>query len=269
MCGSDSEKNCVHGSDSRASAAREIPIFFPEVSPGQFLILFTSAYNSYLSLLANGMMLKHATMVSKSNHIYHRGFHYEDRLCEFLFHLTLSKDLFYATLNLSYLPSVHPIPSTCNTLVLHTLIFQILYICTQGISNEFSSLILFYWRQLFVFFYVIPYIHLSMFISVTCTSSSSHFFDARHSSSCNKVGPTASCILWIRLLTLVIILVLISDGVEKLRLGLFGRYMMDSNGLGCIMLFTSCLFLLIQDKTFRYMMSFRKVKHWACNVEVM
>lgn len=161
------------------------------------------------------------------------------------------------------------VPLTCNTLVLHTLIFQILYICTQGISNEFSSLILFYWRQLFVFSYVIPYIHLIMFISVTCTSSSSHFFDARHSSSCNKVGPTASCILWIRLLTLVIILVLISDGVEKLRLGLFGCYMMDSNGLGYIMLFTSRLFLLIQDKTFRYMMSFRTVKHWACNVEVM
>lgn len=34
MCGIDSERNCVHGSDSPQSAAREISFFFGEVSAG-------------------------------------------------------------------------------------------------------------------------------------------------------------------------------------------------------------------------------------------
>ncbi|XP_059643122.1 probable nucleoside diphosphate kinase 5 isoform X2 [Cornus florida] len=34
MCGVDSEKNCVHGSDSPQSAAREIGFFFKETSSG-------------------------------------------------------------------------------------------------------------------------------------------------------------------------------------------------------------------------------------------
>ncbi|KAF8393644.1 hypothetical protein HHK36_021890 [Tetracentron sinense] len=34
LCGLDSEKNCVHGSDSPQSAAREISFFFEEISSG-------------------------------------------------------------------------------------------------------------------------------------------------------------------------------------------------------------------------------------------
>ncbi|CAL9748307.1 unnamed protein product [Musa acuminata subsp. burmannicoides] len=34
LCGSNSERNCVHGSDSPQSAAREISFFFGEISPG-------------------------------------------------------------------------------------------------------------------------------------------------------------------------------------------------------------------------------------------
>ncbi|XP_021638887.1 probable nucleoside diphosphate kinase 5 isoform X2 [Hevea brasiliensis] len=34
MCGLDSEKNCVHGSDSLESAQREISFFFGEISSG-------------------------------------------------------------------------------------------------------------------------------------------------------------------------------------------------------------------------------------------
>ncbi|KAG2722588.1 hypothetical protein I3760_02G133900 [Carya illinoinensis] len=34
MCGLDSEKNCIHGSDSTQSAQREISFFFKEVSAG-------------------------------------------------------------------------------------------------------------------------------------------------------------------------------------------------------------------------------------------
>uniref|UniRef100_A0A5B7CB04 Nucleoside diphosphate kinase n=1 Tax=Davidia involucrata TaxID=16924 RepID=A0A5B7CB04_DAVIN len=34
MCGLDSEKNCVHGSDSPQSAAKEISFFFKEMSSG-------------------------------------------------------------------------------------------------------------------------------------------------------------------------------------------------------------------------------------------
>ncbi|CAL9046991.1 probable nucleoside diphosphate kinase 5 isoform X1 [Musa acuminata AAA Group] len=37
MCGSNSERNCVHGSDSPQSAAREISFFFGEISPGVIL----------------------------------------------------------------------------------------------------------------------------------------------------------------------------------------------------------------------------------------
>jgi len=37
MCGLDSEKNCVHGSDSPESAAREISFFFGEADSGWFL----------------------------------------------------------------------------------------------------------------------------------------------------------------------------------------------------------------------------------------
>jgi hypothetical protein len=37
MCGLDSEKNCVHGSDSLESAAREISFFFGEADSGWFL----------------------------------------------------------------------------------------------------------------------------------------------------------------------------------------------------------------------------------------
>ncbi|XP_020110177.1 probable nucleoside diphosphate kinase 5 isoform X1 [Ananas comosus] len=33
MCGSDLERNCVHGSDSPQSAAREISFFFGDISP--------------------------------------------------------------------------------------------------------------------------------------------------------------------------------------------------------------------------------------------
>ncbi|KAJ6706231.1 NUCLEOSIDE DIPHOSPHATE KINASE [Salix purpurea] len=35
MCGQDLEKNCVHGSDSRLSAQREISFFFEDVSSGE------------------------------------------------------------------------------------------------------------------------------------------------------------------------------------------------------------------------------------------
>ncbi|KAJ6942667.1 hypothetical protein NC652_008463 [Populus alba x Populus x berolinensis] len=35
MCGQDSEKNCVHGSDSLLSAQREISFFFEDVSSGE------------------------------------------------------------------------------------------------------------------------------------------------------------------------------------------------------------------------------------------
>lgn len=34
MCGLNSERNCVHGSDSPESAAREISFFFNETTPG-------------------------------------------------------------------------------------------------------------------------------------------------------------------------------------------------------------------------------------------
>ncbi|KAJ0546353.1 putative nucleoside-diphosphate kinase [Helianthus annuus] len=34
MCGEDLERNCVHGSDSRESAAREISFFFPHLLSG-------------------------------------------------------------------------------------------------------------------------------------------------------------------------------------------------------------------------------------------
>jgi nucleoside-diphosphate kinase len=37
MCGLDSEKNCVHGSDSPESAAKEISFFFGEAESGWFL----------------------------------------------------------------------------------------------------------------------------------------------------------------------------------------------------------------------------------------
>lgn len=37
MCGLDSEKNCVHGSDSPESADREISFFFGEAESGWFL----------------------------------------------------------------------------------------------------------------------------------------------------------------------------------------------------------------------------------------
>lgn len=37
MCGLDSEKNCVHGSDSLESAAREISFFFGDAGSGRFL----------------------------------------------------------------------------------------------------------------------------------------------------------------------------------------------------------------------------------------
>lgn len=37
MCGIDSEKNCVHGSDSPQSAQREISFFFKEMSAGKIL----------------------------------------------------------------------------------------------------------------------------------------------------------------------------------------------------------------------------------------
>ncbi|XP_057977488.1 probable nucleoside diphosphate kinase 5 isoform X3 [Malania oleifera] len=35
MCGLDSEKNCVHGSDSPLSSTREISFFFQEMSSGE------------------------------------------------------------------------------------------------------------------------------------------------------------------------------------------------------------------------------------------
>ncbi|KAM0043185.1 putative nucleoside-diphosphate kinase [Helianthus debilis subsp. tardiflorus] len=37
MCGEDLERNCVHGSDSRESAAREISFFFPHLLSGTTL----------------------------------------------------------------------------------------------------------------------------------------------------------------------------------------------------------------------------------------
>ncbi|KAF1889598.1 hypothetical protein Lal_00024925 [Lupinus albus] len=36
MCGLDTQKNCVHGSDSTKSAEREISFFFRELSAGQY-----------------------------------------------------------------------------------------------------------------------------------------------------------------------------------------------------------------------------------------
>jgi hypothetical protein len=41
MCGLDSEKNCVHGSDSRDSAAREISFFFADAGSGSFVLPFS------------------------------------------------------------------------------------------------------------------------------------------------------------------------------------------------------------------------------------
>jgi hypothetical protein len=40
MCGLDSEKNCVHGSDSRDSAAREISFFFGDADSGLSVLPF-------------------------------------------------------------------------------------------------------------------------------------------------------------------------------------------------------------------------------------
>jgi hypothetical protein len=40
MCGLDSEKNCVHGSDSTQSAQREIAFFFKDVLAGQIPFSF-------------------------------------------------------------------------------------------------------------------------------------------------------------------------------------------------------------------------------------
>lgn len=45
MCGVDLEKNCVHGSDSRQSAQREIAFFFKEAPSGQLLFPFSSQCN--------------------------------------------------------------------------------------------------------------------------------------------------------------------------------------------------------------------------------
>lgn len=40
MCGLDSEKNCIHGSDSPQSAQREMSFFFKEMSSGELLFSF-------------------------------------------------------------------------------------------------------------------------------------------------------------------------------------------------------------------------------------
>ena len=50
MCGQDSEKNCVHGSDSLLSAQREISFFFEDVSSGYINILFLSCF-----IICNGV----------------------------------------------------------------------------------------------------------------------------------------------------------------------------------------------------------------------
>ena len=52
MCGLDSEKNCVHGSDSPESAAREISFFFGGVDSGCFLqYLFHNSEDHSIKLL--------------------------------------------------------------------------------------------------------------------------------------------------------------------------------------------------------------------------
>ncbi|KAH7565602.1 hypothetical protein JRO89_XS09G0232800 [Xanthoceras sorbifolium] len=38
MCGMDSDRNCVHGSDSAQSAQREMPFFFKEMSSGTGIV---------------------------------------------------------------------------------------------------------------------------------------------------------------------------------------------------------------------------------------
>lgn len=53
MCGLDSEKNCVHGSDSIQSAQREISFFFGDRSSGQFLYA-TLCCSDYLWQHVNG-----------------------------------------------------------------------------------------------------------------------------------------------------------------------------------------------------------------------
>lgn len=52
MCGLDSEKNCVHGSDSLQSAVREISFFFGDVKSGWFLLFcFISFEDGTLNFL--------------------------------------------------------------------------------------------------------------------------------------------------------------------------------------------------------------------------
>lgn len=66
LCGLDSEKNCVHGSDSTQSAGREISFFFKEVSTGQFPSSFFSHYGKTCSFMLK-LMLFLGIMSSSSN----------------------------------------------------------------------------------------------------------------------------------------------------------------------------------------------------------
>lgn len=46
MCGVSVQRNCVHGSDSTKSAAREISFFFKETNPGKTVDRCFNAYNA-------------------------------------------------------------------------------------------------------------------------------------------------------------------------------------------------------------------------------
>ncbi|XP_031745041.1 probable nucleoside diphosphate kinase 5 isoform X1 [Cucumis sativus] len=53
MCGLDSEKNCVHGSDSLLSAQREISFFFEEETGNIYSL---SIYNAYFYLFVHDLL---------------------------------------------------------------------------------------------------------------------------------------------------------------------------------------------------------------------
>lgn len=54
MCGVNLERNCVHGSDSIKSAAREISFFFKETNPGQTV---DRCFNSYKAVYVVSFVL--------------------------------------------------------------------------------------------------------------------------------------------------------------------------------------------------------------------
>ena len=69
MCGLDSEKNCVHGSDSTQSAEREISFFFKEASAGQFPFSFSVKQKRHICSFMLKLMFFLGIMSSSSNDI--------------------------------------------------------------------------------------------------------------------------------------------------------------------------------------------------------